>query len=319
MRIPRLVVLAVLFMSALAMATESIADPNISLRAGQDGRWELEYRFQEPIKGLRFADPAGFMREESWAIETPGYYFGRDGDYQVVVASAKASPAHSLRVSVPVDTRSDIGNRELFNVFTDTSIALFTRHFYVSPFDPEAIDYERETVVSHLEIIPKDNQHVIIRGRKSNGPMRWQDPSTQGTYAYTGTLEVERLHNVAMIMDPGMPAWLKSIARLSIPALIDIYSERLGRPLQTTPMVLFSYEPGSDIGYHYNGTVVGELLQLRVKGAAWEQESAHMRIELTQFIANEVMKLWSGQLAGADEEPPAPTVEFSASLRDEMR
>jgi hypothetical protein len=297
MRISRLIVFAVLLIATPSLlASELAGSPTISLRAAENGNWELVYHFQEPIKGLRFADPAGFTREDSWVIETPGYYFGRDGDYQVVVASAKAKPTHSLRVSVPVDTRSGMWNNELFNVFTDTSVALFTRHFYVSPFDPEKVEYEREMLVSNMEIIPKTDQHVIIRDRKSYGPMRWRDPSTRGTYAYTGTLEVERLHNVAMILDPGMPSWVKSIARLSIPALIEIYTERLGRPLDTVPLVLFSYEPGSAMGYQYNGTVLGDLLQLRVQGAAWEQESAAMRLHLTQFIADEVIKLWSGQV-----------------------
>src|SRR5690625_5546060 len=76
--------------------------------------------------------------------------------------------------------------------------------------------------------------------------MSWRDPSTEGTYAYTGTLELEQLENVAMIMDPGLPKWVTSIARLSIPALIDIYAERMGRPLDTQPLVLFSYEPRSE-------------------------------------------------------------------------
>ena len=289
--------------AALAFATDfnsqpsfnegpSSQDSSISLRAAQDEQWELVYRFQEPIKGLRFAEPEGFVREQSWVIETPGYHFGRDGNYQVVVAAPDASLSNQLSIAVPIDTRDGMWSIEPFNVFTDTSVALFTRHFYVTLFDPNNGNYAQETLLANLEIIPKADQHVIIRGDKSYGPMSWRDPSTEGTYAYTGTLELEHLENVAIIMDPGLPPWVTGIARLSIPALIDIYTERMGRPLDTQPLVLFSYEPGDALGYHYNGRVVGDMLQLRVQGAAWEEESMQMRDQLTQFIADEVVKLW---------------------------
>lgn len=273
--------------------------PSISLRATQSEQWKLVYRFQQPIKGLRFAEPEGFVREQTWVIETPGYYFGRDGSYQVVVAAPDASLSSQLAIAVPIDTRAGMWSIEPFNIFTDTSVALYTRHFYVMLFDPDNGDYAQETLVANLEIIPKADQHVIIRGDKSYGPMSWRDPSTEGTYAYTGTLELEQLENVAMIMDPGLPKWVTSIARLSIPALIDIYAERMGRPLDTQPLVLFSYEPGDALGYHYNGRVVGDLLQLRVQGAAWEQESVHMREQLTQFIADEVVKLWGDHMTAS--------------------
>lgn len=298
---------------ALAFATDLNSHsypsdgPSISLRAVQGDQWELVYRFHEPIKGLRFAEPEGFVREQSWVIETPGYYFGRDGNYQVVVASPDASLSRQLSIAVPIDTRAGLWSIEPFNIFTDTSVALFTRHFYVMLFDPNNGHYAQETLVANLEIIPKADQHVIIRGDKSYGPMSWRDPSTEGTYAYTGTLELEYLDNVAMIMDPGLPDWVTSIARLSIPALIDIYTQRMGRPLDTHPLVLFSYEPGDALGYHYNGRVVGDLLQLRVQGAAWEQESVQMREQLTQFIADEVIKLWGDQMTawrpGAQHRP----------------
>src|SRR5690625_1437019 len=62
--------------------------PSISLRATQSEQWKLVYRFQQPIKGLRFAEPEGFVREQTWVIETPGYYFGRDGSYQVEIGRA---------------------------------------------------------------------------------------------------------------------------------------------------------------------------------------------------------------------------------------
>src|SRR5690554_1766585 len=319
MRICLPVVLTILLLvtsATLSFATDLSSEtylsdgPSISLRAAQGDQWELVYRFHEPIKGLRFAEPEGFVREQSWVIETPGYHFGRDGDYQVVVASPEASLSRKLRIAVPIDTRADLWTIEPFNIFTDTSVALFTRHFYVMLFDPNNGDYAQQTLLVNLEIIPKADQHVIIRGDKSYGPMSWRDPSTEGTYAYTGTLDLEHLENVAMIMDPGLPAWVTSIARLSIPALIDIYTQRMGRPLDTQPLVLFSYEPGDALGYHYNGRVVGDLLQLRVQGAAWEQESVQMREQLTQFIADEVIKLWGDQMTawrpGAQHRPSRP-------------
>lgn len=290
---------ALAFATALHSQSYFNESPSISLRAAQGEQWELVYRFQEPIRGLRFAEPEGFAREQSWVIETPGYYFGRDGNYQVVVASPDASLSSQVSIVVPTDSRAGTWSIEPFNSFTDTSVALFTRHFYVMLFDPNNGNYAQETLVANLEIIPKADQHVIIRGNKSYGPMSWRDPSTEGTYAYTGTLELERLENVAMITDPGLPTWVTSIARLTIPALIDIYTERMGRPLDTQPLVLFSYEPGDALGYHYNGRVVGDLMQLRVQGAAWEHESIQMREQLTQFIADEVIKLWGDHVTAS--------------------
>src|SRR5690625_7977770 len=100
-------------------------------------------------------------------------YFGRDGSYQVVVAAPDAPLSSQLAIAVPIDTRAGMWSIEPFNIFTDTSVALYTRHFYVMLFDPDNGDYAQETLVANLEIIPKADQHVIIRGDKSCARMSW--------------------------------------------------------------------------------------------------------------------------------------------------
>ncbi len=265
-------------------------------RAGDDGRWRATYVLDKPADELRFQRQANFYREDAWEIVTPGWRLDRRGDDQVLVAEAEAD-RHRLVVEFPEYTDHLVKEYEFFRKFTDGSIAVYTGHLYITGEPPpeEGAEDEADFLV-RVDLRPRDEEHLVVRGKQARGRTVWDDPDGDGTYVYFGTIEPLETDAMIAVLDPGTPEWLTEELRRLLPGMFEFYTTEFGAPLPWKPVVLFSFTEREGGGLSNSGGTLSGLVQMSAEGSTWHDATPINAEHLLYLIAHEAAHLWNGQL-----------------------
>lgn len=263
---------------AVAACTAPAPAPRVEVERLASGDWRATWRAAEPVDTLRFVRRAGFLREREWRVVTPGYAFGREGDAQVLALAPDATAVDTVTVEFPQNTDFIERDYELFNTFTDGSVALFAGHFAAVVNGGATIDRVAVTAPPGQRALGDD-------------------------YVYVGTIEPVEHERLVAIVDPGLPEWLAQSLVHYTPRVLDLYTTRTGHALADKPVVLFSFDPAAG-GRSFNGGVVGTQLQLRVLGDGWRDDDPWAVRTALRLIAHEAAHLWNGHLARSDDDAP---------------
>ena len=256
-------------LALLAACTAPVELPHVVVEPLASGDWRATWHAGVPVESMRFARAAGFLRERDWRVVTPGYAFARDGDAQALVLADDAAAVDTVVIEFPRTTDFIPRDYELFNTFTDGSVAVFSGHFAATVNGASELD--------RVTVRAPDGQHAIGE-----------------SYVYVGTLTPVQYERFDAILDPGLPPWLAATVQDFLPRLLDVYAERTGHELADRPVVLFSHDPAS-ASTDFNGGVIGGQVQLRVSGDWGRDDPWAMRAAL-ELIAHEVAHLWNGHL-----------------------
>jgi hypothetical protein len=263
-------------------------------RADRTGWWRATYRLAEEHELLRFQNPARFYRERVWKVVTRGWRIERRDDQQVLVGDTAAS-----RVAVEFQVYTDHIPKaaELFREFTDGSVAIFTGHLYVATgLPPQEGTEATTTFVRCVELVARDDEHVVVQGDVRRGRTVWDDPHGEGSYVYFGTIDPLETDSLIAVIDPGAPSWLARELRRQLPRMLERYEEGFGETLPTRPVVLLDYSDGEEEWLDSGGGAFPGQLQMSAIGAGWRAATPEAREGLLQLIGHETSHLWNGVL-----------------------
>lgn len=266
--------------------------PAIEIHEPSDnGRWRAVYRLEEPVSELRFFRDDNFRRagEWNWRIKTPGYEFSRQGRHEALVLADGATPRRQVEIEFGVDTDRLPRDYELFEPFTDGSVALYTGHFLAWNRDNE--------LISDFLLVPAEGDRLLLEGRFRNGPAEWSDPEGHGTFAYFGGIQPIETDHMIAIVDPGMPEWVKVRGRRMLPAFFEFFSRELRVELAERPTVLFGFEDADIDNVRQNGGALPGLVHMSIVGRRWREAEAQMSLSLFATLAHEAAHLWNGRMA----------------------
>src|SRR5689334_12642006 len=177
---------------AIALAVSIQIIPNTN-----DGRWTAVYRLPEPVERLDFARSGPYVRLPKWRVETRGYSLVQDGKREAIVKSPGAKAQKTIAVSFPVDTFVPVKDYQLFDPFSDGSLALYTGHFNLKGYK------------TTFELAPRRNEHLLVGGKVFTHRTRWVDDGEgEGTFVYYGKVKPVETPYMVAILDPGAPKWL---------------------------------------------------------------------------------------------------------------
>lgn len=281
--------------AAPAAAQPSAAAP-VTLERVAPGRWRATYRLDALATTLRFERAAAFFRERVWSIVTPGYAWARDSSGGAVrqVLRATGAPRREIVFEFPEYADALPKEYELFEAFTDGSVAIYTGHFYATAIGVAADS--GEGTMHTVRIIPPKGANVIVRGTVTNGAVTFTDSIGDGTYAYVGTIVPAETPDVIAIIDPGMPQWLRSQFDAYLPRLFASYARRFGARLPWKPMVLYGFRDTNQSGLSSGGGTLTGLVALALEGTAWRTPSTDAAVQAFHLLAHESAHLWNGQL-----------------------
>lgn len=285
-----------------ACATTPAAAPRIIVAPdAQAGYWRATYELTELASELRFERTP--FRTGVFEVLTDGFALTREGDTDVLRTSGAA--ARRIVVRFPEYTRELEKEYDLFQKFTDGSVAIYTGLL-------AARAGTSGEPIRRFRFEPPAGQHVVAGGAVVNGPAEWVDREGEGAYIYIGSIVPVETRELVSIIDPGLPPWLWEESRKALPRLFDFYATRFGVSPAERPLVLFNSVDRGAAGYSYGGGALPGQIQLTVDGAAWKERSDDALVPLLHFLAHESAHHWNGRIIHYDGEADAWMHEGSA-------
>lgn len=298
MRVVR-IVLSLTLASALGVPLAAQRPAPITIERTAPASWRATYRFDAPVTRLRFERDAAFHRERVWRVVTPGFRIVRDGDTEAVVADSGTAATRTLVLEFPAYTAPLPKEYELFQPFSDGAVALYTGHFYAAP----GVAGKEASFLRTLRIVPPAGMRGVVGGKTVAGVVTYTDAVGQGTYTYLGRATPIETPDVLAIVDPGMPAWLRSGYERDLPRLFAAYAAGFDAKLPWKPTVLFSFKDTTLSGYSSGGGTLPGLLNMTLTGQAWRTPSASGAASAFELLAHESAHLWNGQVVDAPDAP----------------
>ena len=244
--------------------------PSVAANVVRDGNvWTVEFRFAERSPAWLFAHSSVTRegnrpwRPGSWTVLTPGVRIERRGRHDVLFAERGNVPA-MVRVRFTPVTADLVAEYDPALVFTDGSVALWSGHFHLIPV----------ASLRAVEALPVDLNGQSFRGNGSQVTFRDRrgqvlhigrrfDSATLingKLYVLFGPLEATTSEDVATVIDPALPAWLRRELTASTPAIVRRLTEMLGPHRGTPPTLLVSWRgPTAGVTSMGGSTLPGQI------------------------------------------------------------
>lgn len=114
---------------------------------------------------------------------------------------------------------------------------------------------------------------------------------------------VTTMRDVVLIAAPNTTQALRDTAVTEMRSSLAFYTQRLGVPLDTRPVMIVTNE-GGGVGFTGDVTPVPSM-SLRFYGDAWAAPDARARGDMRRYVAHESFHFWNGGLASNREGTPS--------------
>ena len=248
-------------------------------------------------------------RQRSWTVLTPGVRLERRGEFDVFTAEQGNVP-RTVSIRFEPFGNDLLADYDPALVFTDGSIALFTGHFAAGPWRGSGSRPEGAA------------PSTTITFRDTAGPLLYKGTSYRtattndlDTYVVFGNPQLLSTDNLSGIIDPQVPEWLRTELVNFLPRSIALYTQRLNAPGGTgKPMVLVSWAGPTPHMVSQGGSVLPNLLTVRLEGDGLLDANPSEMQNLRWFIAHESAHFWLGQAVSYGEPGEAWITEGGANL-----
>lgn len=265
-----------------------------------DDAWEVRWKFREPTAGILFDRRQPANRHETWK---PGdnQTWVKEGEHELI-KTLDGKPANEFSARFPSDPRIT-GRAPPLNVhFTDGSRLLFTAQVGAHALEPCTPRCDRRGLGEPRvwQFRSSDPARTLrVTDTAAPGALTWNEPrgDVRGTYLYSGSIKAIDAGPFAMVVDPGLPAWLADATRRVFPELFKFHSDRTGIALDFRPVVFAARTDPNDPGQALHGRTLPAVLQLAASGDAWSTPNADRTAIWFEFLAHESFHLWNAQLA----------------------
>lgn len=285
--------------------------------------WRGDYAFARDARAWVFArseltrESGKPWRPQAWTIETPGVRIERRGFHDVLVADKGAVPRR-VRVRFRPFIEDLRAGYEPALVFSDGPVALFTSQFDVAPLASADM---AETIPHDFEASDIAGDPAFVTFRDPEGPVfyagkRYPLLTLKETPSYVlfGEAHPMETADLSAILDPGLPAWIKTSLGSETPRLLAYYARELGPREGTRPMVMATWAGASKGRVSMGGSVLPGLVIMAFEGEGVLERSDEAHAYFQWFIAHEAAHFWLGQTVDYDRADHAWMMEGGADL-----
>jgi hypothetical protein len=319
--------------AVLVPVTAAVAQPSAPIAATaavthrEDGTWTVEYRLLRPARVWLFPrsglvrDSRVAWRQASWRVETPGVRLERRGHFDLLVAERGGAVPARVRIAftpAAVDLESDYDPALRF---TDGSIALYTDQFTILPYRDarpvEALPADGNAAgldAAITRVTYRDAAGDILAAGVRRAEVVRDGGEDDGTYLLFGSLQPIVTDDMAQIVDPELPEWIRATLNREVPAILARYAAVLGPPPGPKPTVMVSWSGPTPRLTSMGGSVLPGLVTLAYEGEGVLTEDPQSRASGLWFIAHESAHFWLGNLVHYEYARDAWITEGGADL-----
>ena len=298
-----LLALLALLAAAPAAATGVVVDVNRSGNA-----WTAEFRLDERVPALFFPRSAltregqAPWRPQSWRVLTPGVRLERRGHYDVLVPVAGGRLPRTVRVAFVPFTRDLIADYDPALVFSDGTVALYTKQFVGYAADSPAavarlpLDLNGQSLRETRTVMRfADRAGAVLFGGERLPRAVVRDRDDEGSYVLFGTIRPVGGEAFASIVDPQLPQWLAAALADFTPRLFAHYNNALGPRLGAKPTILASWAEPTPRLVSMGGSVLPGIVTMAFEGEGLTRANREIRDNARWFLAHESAHFWIGQ------------------------
>ena len=322
-----LAVAALLAATGIATAHAQRPDtPPASVAANvvRDGNvWTAEFRFAERSPAWLFSHSSVTRegnrpwRPGSWTVLTPGVHIERRGRHDVLYAARGNVPA-VVRVRFTPVSSDLVAEYDPALIFSDGSVALWSGHFHLVPM----------ASVRAVEALPVDLNGQSFRGNGSQVTFtdrggqvlhfgRRFDSATLingKLYVLFGPLEVATSEDIATVIDPALPAWLRRELTATTPAIVRRLTDMLGPHRGAPPTLLVSWRGPTPGLVSMGGSTLPGQVGMTFEGIGVVAENLGLLHDARWFIAHETAHFWLGNAVRYEVQGDSWIMEGGADM-----
>jgi hypothetical protein len=289
----------------LAGGAASAEPPALSVTVLRDGNaWTVDLALPRAARAWVFArsplteQGAHPSRPPHWILETPGVRLERHGFYDALVGTDGRPVPARVRVRFTPPPERVVGDYDPALVFSDGAVALYSKQFDAFPTDDVAgidrLEASAELPRSLARVTFRDRAGpILVGGRRV--PVATLATEDDGTYVLFGAANPIVTPALTLVVDPNLPAWLRTSLAAAPPGILARYAAALGPAPGPKPTIMVSWAgPSAHISSMGGGALAG-LIVMRFEGDAVLSENDQARQSNLWFIAHESSHFWLGQ------------------------
>jgi hypothetical protein len=279
--------------------------PALSVSVLRDGNaWTVDLTLPRAARAWVFArsplteQGAHPSRPPHWTVETPGVRLERHGFYDALVgADGQPVPAR-VRVRFTPPPERVVGDYDPALVFSDGAVALYSQQFDAFPTDDVAgidqLEAGAELPNSIARVSFRDRAGPVLAGgrRVRVATLQGED---DGTYVLFGAARPIVTPALTLVVDPNLPAWLRTTLAAAPPGILARYAAALGPAPGPKPTIMVSWAGPTEHTSSMGGGALAGLIVMRFEGDAVLSENNVARQSNLWFIAHESAHFWLGQ------------------------
>ena len=320
------IVCAVLMVSVQAASAAGPHPPavDIVLKRNSTG-WIGDYTFAKPAPVWFFQHSKDSLDNVRWRLAsfkvvTSGVILARLGNFDALYRSDNR-PLRHVRMDIVPFSRGLRGELAPTLAFSDGGLAFYSHQFVVSPLgsvaavealpvNPDRKEFED---VSETLTVKDRGRRLLLRGRitRDAATLSLADPDT---YVYSGTVPLLETEHFVEVMDPGLPAWVRSQLDDFLPRLMEFYTARLGAPSGSKPTAMIAWEGPERPGLSLGGSVFDDLVVMDISGSKMLTADPKILAILRAFFGHETSHFWIGKTVHDSRPEEDWITEGSADL-----
>lgn len=272
-----------------------------------DASWRVDYTFSEPVSELSFEYTPYAYVDSAWSVKSDGGALDM-ASLRVLLDTPQKSL--SVKVSHPYDLMVR-GFYTPFLNFTDGGNALFVAYYF-----PARIKYnggweELDLYAKRLTIRAPEGEAVWF-DRAAGSAEREVTTDQIYQYAYVGGANVHHADRFDILLDDGLPEWIRAAYLKAIPELMLFYQNKMNAVLPFKPLFLVNFK--SDPGYpRIDGGAINKQVAVNIVGDGWHQDPENNLVNTLSLMAHEISHLWNAQYWHTSESTPIWMLEGGAN------
>lgn len=288
-----------------AVAQDEAADSIARVAVARDGdHWSVDYDLALDRPAFAFVVSALLRegrkpwRSDRWRVRTPGVEIIRVGNYDVLKSTDGRNLPRRIRITMTPMGGDLEAEYSPSLVFTDGAVALYSEQFDLIPLDSAeaSADLPADLNGAEMEAGP-----ARIQWRDQAGPVLFRGErhdvvtaTDAQTYVLFGDTGLSQGDDIATVVDPDLPAWLRQELKRFTPQVMEHYAARVGPRRGDKPTVMVSWSGATDNLSSMAGSVLPNLIVIDFEGEGVLGRSPKVLALARWFLSHESAHFWLG-------------------------
>jgi hypothetical protein len=284
--------------------------------------WRVWYSLGAPARGVELLGGGPPYRHERWGVAVAR----GEASWEVEGGRERlcfSRPTQSFSASFRTWAEAPPEDRPLNVAASDGGRLLSTGHLLARPLascDEDAAAPPAGDPTFQFSFRTTAERTIRLPGGAAAGELRWA-PAAGGTraaatYVYFGEIEPVEAEAATVLLDPGLPAWMRTEMASFAPRVVERFAAKTATPLPVRPLLVVTWGGSGGTGATVSTDTLPGLFVASVAGPGWAETTPEARREWFGELARGLFHLGDGGLHPVDEGSgwlPAAAAEHFAT------